>query len=266
MQIRFRPLLLATGALLLSAHHASAQFIELLLEAPVTIQASFTTTTTTTTSAERKITASTPPTRLLQEQIIDDLRAAGIITDSVSAGWTLVAVAPAPADLAFVDGAFTLYAVKGNSRVRVPLSKFRASNHYDDQAYGIAAKYSEKHLGQYVISSKGSVTAHAAYHYQPAFTVNGATFTVTDSLTDGFATIAYTAKDAADGYEVFFFAPSSIRATTRGSFVGTRQVGGGASADTTGLVTLTITAQTPKLVPATLYPDVDYFYNPVNRY
>jgi len=48
---------------------------------------------------------------------------------------------------------------------------------------------------------------------------------------------------------VFFYAISSIRATTRGSF--TANAG-------PGLITLTVSVGTPKLVPASLYPGIDY--------
>lgn len=265
MHLSLRPLLLATGALLLSAQHASAQFVELLLEAPVTLQGTITTTKTTMLSSTERKTVPTV-TRLLHAQILEELRSSGIINDTSTVGWSLVAVTPAFADLAFVDGSFALYAVKGNVRVRVPVSKFKASNNYDGNFYGAASKYTERHLGQYVLSSKGTVTAHAAYHYQPAFTADGATFTVNESLTDGFATIAYVAKDVADGFEVFFYAPSSVRATTRGSFFGTQQFGSSPATNVNGLMTLTVMASAPKLVPATLYPDVDYYYETVSRY
>jgi len=272
MNLRLRPLL-ALGALLFTAKTASAQFVELLTEAPVTFQVTLPTTATTTTATERKTTSTV--TRLTHAQVLEELRVAGIIPTPTITGWSLVAVRAAPADLYYIDGSFFLYAVNGTTRILVPESKFRASNVYiinpdtdleQSFDYGRAAKYSERNLGQYVLSSKGTVTVHSAYHYQPVFDVGTTRFTPSESLTDGFATIAYQSKDLSDGYEVFYFAPSSVRVTARGGFKGSSQVGTDLPLPATGLLSLTITVGAPKLVPATLYPDVDYFFNPVPRY
>ena len=268
MNLRLRPLL-ALGALLFTAKTASAQFVELLTEAPVTFQVTITTTAVTTTATERKTTSTV--TRLTHAQVLEELRASGVIPDSSITGWRLVAVRAAPADLYYVDGAFFLYAVNGNTRIQVPLSKFRASNYYTPSLiptprdYGRAQKYTERSLGAYVLSSKGTVTAHSAYHYQPVLNIGSNVLTVDECLTDGFATISYQSKDLSDGYEVFFFAPTSIRITTRGGFSGSTQVADG-SIQPTGLMTLTVAVGAPKLVPAAFYPEVDYFENPVSRY
>jgi hypothetical protein len=280
MNLSLRPLL-ALGTLLITAATASAQFVELLTEAPVTFQVTLTTTATTTTTTERKTTSTV--TRLTQAQVLEELRVAGIIPSASISGWSLVAVRAAPADLYYIDGSFFLYAVNGTTRILVPESKFKASNFYlkwvdddgdgeedDDEIktfdYGRVAKYSERHLGQYVLSSKGTVTVHSSYHYKPAFTVGTSLFTPDESLTDGFATIAYQAKDLSDGYEVFYFAPTSVRVTARGGFTGGVQIGAGPVLPTTGLISLTLAVGAPKFVPATFYPEVDYFYNPVSRY
>jgi hypothetical protein len=280
MNLRLRPLL-ALGALFFTAATASAQFIELLIESPVTFQVTLTTTATTTTATERKTTSTI--TRLTHAQVLEELRAAGIIPAPTITGWSLVAVRAAPADLYDIDGSFFLYAVNGATRILVPETKFKSSNFYlkwvdadgdgeEDEGelktfdYGRVAKYSERHLGQYVLSSKGTVTVHSTYNYQPAVTVGTSRFTLDETLTDGFATIAYQAKDLSDGYEVFYFAPTSVRVTARGGFAGSVQAGQGPVLPTTGLISLTLTVGAPKLVPATLYPEIDYFYNPVSRY
>jgi hypothetical protein len=234
-----RPVLLALGALLLSARPAAAQFIELLTEAPVTFQVTLTASSVTSTTTERTTTSTT--TRLAHVDVINELRAANIIPASPADGWMLVAVRPAPADLVFIDGAFHLYAVNGNQRIRVPSTKFFAD------ASNSVAKYRERHLGQYVLESSGTVTSHVTYDYAPTI----GSLAIGDGTTDGFATIQYRAKSQADGFEIFFCAISSLRATTRGSFIANSGQ---------GLMTINVTVGAAKLVPASNYPDVDYFY------
>jgi hypothetical protein len=255
-----RPVLLALGALLLSARPAAAQFIELLTEAPVTLQVSLTTTATTTTATERRTVTTT--TRLTQAQIIDELRANSPgFPASPSTGWILVAVRSAPADLVFIDGSFHLYAVNGNQRYRIPTSKLQSPDNYEGNFVGKAFKYKEKYLGQYIINSRGTATSHIMLDYRPSFTVGATRFNLVTCATDGFANITFQSRDAADGYEVFFYALNSLRATTRGSFTGTAQIGN-TSAPTEGLITITLNIGAPKLVNAALYPEVDYFpYN-----
>lgn len=238
MHSRFRLLLLALG-LLSSARHASAQFVELVTEAPVTFQITVTTTAVTETATERKTTATV--SRLGQADVINELRGAGIIPATPADGWTLVAVRVPPADLAFVDAGFRLYAVNGSTHVPVPESKFKG------RAYGSVAKYKERHSGQYVLDSAGTVTAHVAYDYLPSWTIGSTRYNVQSSTTDGFATIAYKAKDSSDGFESLFCAISSIRATTRGSFI---------APEGEGLVSITVSVGAARLVPASVYPDL----------
>ncbi len=211
-----------------------AQFEPLLTEANVVVQATLTTTTVNSAGTERRPAI----TRLTHEQIVSDL------VGGPAAGWTLVAVRAAPADLAFVDAAFHLYAIKGDQRVRVTASKFSS------QAFGAVAKYRERHLGQYVLDSSGTVTNHVAYDFRPTATVGSAPLTITGSSTDGFASIAFKSRDASDGFEVFFYAISSIRANTRGSF--TAETG-------SGLLTLNVSVAAPRLVLASKYPEIDYY-------
>jgi hypothetical protein len=262
MHLRLRPLLFATGALLFTTANAFAQFIELVTEAPVTLQVTLTTTTTTTTATAR---TTTPTVSKLGPNLVlaELLRATGQIpADSTDVtGWKLVAVNYAPADLAYVNGEFKLYLVKGDTRVLVPASKFSAS------AFGAVEKYKERHLGRYVLNSSGTVTNHVVYDYLPAFTVTptgnpvppAVRYTLTDSTTDGFASIAYATKNSSNGYEVSFYAISSLRATNRGSFQATTQVGEGPSSTGQGLITLTLDVGVAKLVPASLYPAVSTF-------
>lgn len=269
MKLSARSLTLLAGFSLAAALPARAQFIELLTEAPVNIQVTLTTTSTTETATERKTT--TVSTSFVQADIIEELRASGLITTPTTQGWTLVAVRAAPADLAYIDGAFFLYAVNGAQRVFVPSSKFKASNVRDGFEYGRVAKYTERYLGQYVLNSSGTATVHAAYHYQPVLTVpaKGSTpavrFDLGSVLTDGFGAATFQGKDLSDGHEAFFYAISSLRSSTRGSYVGTAQIGTDDPAPAMGLVSISVIVGTPKLVPASLYPEVDYFHNPVSR-
>ena len=240
MKSRLRPLLLPLVALLLGASSASAQFTALVTEASVTIQGALTTESTTVSGSTRTIATRTPVT---QVAFLEDLRASGIITGDL-AGWSLVAVSAAPLDLALVDGGFALYAVKGSTRQRVPESKFAASG------YRSTARYTERHQGQYVLSSRGTVTNHVRYDYAPRFSAGGASYVAAEGSSDGFATIQYVAKDFDTDYEVFFYAISSLRATALGSFVAPAGE---------GLYTLNISLGAARLVPASLYPDVNPF-------
>lgn len=251
MNLRLRPLLFATGALLVSGANAFAQFIELVTEAPVTLQATLTTTATTTTATERRTNATV--SKLTHAAVLEELRTAGFITGASTAGWKLVAVSYAPADLDYVNGEFKLYATNGNTRVLIPSSKFNSDS------YGAVEKYKERHLGRYVLSSAGTVTNHVAYDYLPSLLIGSTRYTLTDSTSDGFATIAYKTKDVADGFEVSFYAISSLRATNRGSFSANTQVGNGPVTTSQGLVTLNVTVGAAKLVPASLYPGVATF-------
>jgi hypothetical protein len=240
MKSRLRPLLLALGVIAFGCSSALAQFTALLTESPVTIQGSLTTETITVAGTTRTIATRTPVT---QVAFLEDLRSSGIITGDLT-GWTLVAVRAGAYDLTEVDGAFFLYAVKGSTRVAVPGAKFSAS------AYGATKRYTERHQGQYVLSSKGTVTNHVRYAYTPRFTVGGTTYVATEGSSDGFATIQYAAKDFDTDYEVFFYAISSLRVTTLGSFF---------SPSGEGLYSLTLSLGAARLVPASLYPEVNPF-------
>jgi len=223
---------------LLGARPASAQFIELLTEAPATFAITLTTTATSTTGAKRETTSST--LRISQADVIAELRSAGIIPSTPAEGWSLVAVRAAPADLAFVDGSFHLYAVNGNLRLPIPSGKFSA------QSFGAAAKYKERHLGHVVLSSSGTVTNHVSYSYLPK--IGGLTFS--SGSTDGFATIGFNAKDDDGDLEAFFYKISSLRAATRGSYLSDKGQ---------GLMTINLSLGAAKLVPASNYPGIDFY-------
>lgn len=238
---RLRPLLLALGAVLLSARPAAAQFIELLTEAPVTFQVTLTTNNVTTTATERKTTSTV--SRLAQADVINELRSAGIIPATPADGWTLVAVRAAPADLSFIDGTFHLYAVNGSQRIPVPSGKFYAGAAGE---LNTVAKYRERHLGQYVLSSAGTATSHVMYDYAPSI----GNLAITSGTTDGFASISFQTKSEADGFEILFYAISSLRASTRGSFI---------APNGQGLMSINVAVGPAKLVPASNYPEVDYF-------
>lgn len=257
MKLSARSLALLAGFSLVAALPARAQFVELVTEAPVTLQVTLTTTITTETATERKTV--TVPTRLTQADIITELHSAGIITTPTTQGWSLVAVRPAPADLFHIDGSFRIYAVNGNTRILVPDDKFESPNRFEGIPYGSVFRYTEKHLGQYVLSSKGTTTTHVAYNYRPTFIASNVRFSLLESTTDGFASINYQSKDAADGFEVFFYALSSLRGSTRGSFIAETQIGDGPLVPGQGLIAITVNVGAAKLVPASLYPEVNYF-------
>lgn len=248
MHQSLRPLLLATGAFFATALTASAQFIELLTEAPVTFQVSLTTQNLSETATSRSRTAAT--SRFGNADIINELRQANIIPAEPATGWTLVAVRDAAADLAFVDAAFALYAINGDQRIAVPQSKFASA------AYSSVERYTERHQGQYVLTSKGTVTNHVGYEYLPSFAAGGVTFTLDASRAEGFATVSYATKDLSAPYDIFFYSINSVRVTALGSFTGERQIGENPTEPTAGLISVTISVDPPKLVPASLYPDV----------
>lgn len=274
--MHLRPLALA-GALLFSAATASAQFVELLAEAPVTLSATLQTSTVTETETSRSSTLTT--TRLSQAQILEELRASGIIDSESIAGWSLVAVRAPDADLVQLSPTFRLYAINrtSNSRVPVPTDKFLSSS----VSYAAASKYTERHLGQYVINSRGTVTAYALYQYSPTFSAGGSTFTVesfdspenlprvvfnelllpvmpagfgsqSNFGASGFAKINYIARDLSDGHEVFTFAITSMSANTLGGF--NAAVEGNAAPN--GVMNLLVNLGASRLVLAELYPEV----------
>jgi hypothetical protein len=234
-----RPILLALGALLLGASPAAAQFQALLLEAPITLQVSLTSGTTTTSATERRTTVATA--RLTNDQIMQDL------VGGAPADWSLVAVRFVPPDLAYVDAAYSIYAVKGNQRIAIPQDKLAL------YAGGSVAKYRERHIGQYVLSSSGTVTNHVSFVYKPGFTIGGGT--ALSGFGDGFATINYASRDSLGDHEVFFYNINSTRATVRG---GLRL-----SNNKDALVNIIVNVGTPRLVLASTYPDVDPAEPPV---
>lgn len=267
-----------------------AQEMDLLTEAPVTFQVTFTTANTTSTGTpgnETKKTATTT-SRILQANVIQELFTSGIIP--TNSGWSLKAVRSAPADLAFVTAQFSLYAVNPaytgieGTRIPIPTSKFLAA------AYGSVEKYVEKHQGQYILSASGTVTNHVGYDYLPSFislppattatvgtdkvtTQLSTAFTLNTMHSEGFASISFALSDVTD---ILYYAIKSMNVTAIGDFTGnsvttttttTVPASGptvissstGPSVPSQGLVTLTLTVGAPILVDASLYPAVNPF-------
>jgi hypothetical protein len=156
------------------------------------------------------------------------------------AGWTLVAVRYVPVDRAHVHAAYSLYAVNGNQRLAIPTDKLSL------HAGGTVAKYRERHIGQYVLSSAGVVTNHVSFVYKPGFPIAGGT--ALGGFGDGFATINYASRDSFGGYEVFFCSINSARANLRG---GLRL-----NNNQDVLVNIVVSVGTPRLVLASTYPEV----------
>lgn len=249
-----RPLLLAFAAFFGAALSAHAQLVDVLTEAPVTIQATI--QSTVTTSTPTSISTALTTVRLTNLQVIQELIDANIITDTTAVGWSLVAVRNAPADLAFVDAGFYLYAIKsGVDPIAIPVNKFSSS------VYRSVAKYTEKHQGRYIYSSAGTVTNHVVYNYTPTFTSGtNNKYTLQDSESAGFASVKYVAKDFADAFELFFYGISSISVTTSGGYSGLLTQAPNQGVPNSGLFALTITVGASKLVLADKYgavsPDV----------
>jgi hypothetical protein len=241
-----------SAALLASSLGASAQFVDLLTEAPVTLQVTQQSSSVTTTATSRATTFAT--SKLTNALVLQELLAAGIIPDASITGWSLVAVRSAPSDLDFVDASFMLYAIKGTTRIAVPTGKFLAAGQ------STAAAYVEKNQGRYILSSKGTVTNHLVCQYNPTFTVGTNTYALDSSEINGIAKIKYATLDLTKDYEIFFYAISSVSAVITGGYTGTLTSNGGNPMTSTGLSTLTITVGAPKLVPATFYPGVDTFW------
>ena len=198
-----------------------------------------------TTAAGSSRTTSVTATRLTNAQVLDELRVAGIIPGPTISGWSLVAVRDAPSDLNYVDAGFYLYATNGTSRIAVPPAKFMAA------ANASVAAYVEKNQGRYVLTSKGTVTNHFTCQYNPTFAAGSTVYAIDTSENCGFAKVAFVTKNLSDNYEIFFYAISSVTVTANGGFTANS-----ATTPTSGLSSLTLTVGTPKLVPATNYPDV----------
>lgn len=255
MNYLLRPLILTISSFLIGSGAARAQFVELVTEAPVTLSAAITTATITSTATERKSVT----TKITQATFLEELRTANIITTPTITGWSLVAARSAPADVAFVSADFELYAVNPTypappgTRIAVPANKFKS------QSFSAVGKYTEKHQGQYVFSSKGIITKHIGYDWRPDFKVGTKSFSMQSSLAEGFATINYISKDFDGNYEIFFYAISSMKSTAIGSFTVAPPTPADSSAPTVGLVAITVNVGAARLVPRSSYPAAAFF-------
>jgi hypothetical protein len=300
--MKLRPrLALAAFALVLAPLAASAQEIELITEAPVTFQLTFGTSVTTTnglSGAARVDTTRSYNSVIGNAEILDSLKLDGLITDTTTANWRLVALRSAPSDVVYVNTEFLLYAIKVvnnvvTNRVLVPADKFSALTN----ALYSGQNYVEIHQGQNVISSRGTVTNYGVVSLTPRFTrkevppvITGPTggfrfasrtetaFVLDDLISTGFSTIAYASRTIEP---VFFCAIDSLRYTSRGDFRGqltntvtntrTSTVRGSVEespplsvvTDPTptpaqGLVSISLTVGASKLVDRALYPAVPF--------
>jgi hypothetical protein len=234
--------LLGLCGLLAALPAARAQFVALTSEAPVTLMLSTSTVEQVTTPTQR--TYKTTISRVTQAQLLNQLLADNVIPDGTVTGWSFVALRPLASELRDVSSGFLLYLAKGTQRVRVPNSFFQTNTNNS------TARYTEKHIGTYVLSSAGTVNNHLDFVFNADVTVGASTFVFDNSTLDGFAQTAYATKDVADVFNVFFYAIRSTKCTALGGFTGTKKPG---NTPTTGLLTLTLTVGPAKLVPATLY-------------
>ena len=250
IHLNYRPLLVALFALYGATVGANAQLVDVLTEAPVTIQVSIQSTVTKKTPTEVTITPTT--VRLTNLQVIEELIASKIIPDTTATGWSLVAVRNVPVDLFFVDAGFYLYAIKGSIVVPVPTTKFSA------RVGGSVEKFTEKTLGRYIYSSSGTVTNHVHYSYTPSFTSGASnTYTLSSSESSGFAKIQFSTVNNLGDFEVFLYRMSSISCVAHGGYSGLLTQLPNLPVASSGLFTVTLTVGAPKLVLATKYPAVD---------
>jgi hypothetical protein len=232
---------------------AHAQLVELLTEAELTVQATYTVPTLATTPTSRTYTTTT--LRLTQQQVIEDLQARSLIPATGGAtGWRLFAVQPPPADLTVVDNIFKIYAVSPTGvKFRLPATVFGAEN------FASVETYTERTIGQYIISSKGTVNSYLGLSYLPTLSLSTPSpvrIPVTASTSSGMTTINYELKDLADGHEVTFYAISRFSVAASGSYRFTTPP---APYTETGLMNLSLNTRAAKLVLASEYPD---FFNP----
>ncbi len=268
---------------------ARAQHIELLTEANITFEITFGTDSTVTAGADatRVDTTTSITSRLSQANILEALREAGIITDTSISGWSLKAVRSAPSNIYYVDSSYSLYAVKGDTRIRVPDDEFLSTALFSVESFV------EKHQGQNVISATGTTTNYAIVEYTPNFTrtlppvvttpaANTRVSTVVsdkyelESLTSrGLASIGFISKT---DMPVFYISIEKLRMTSLGDFTGNRTTTTtvttgpitprdaektteeftGTPVTSGGLVSVRITIDAAKLVPRSLYPEVSY--------
>jgi hypothetical protein len=250
--MKLKPALLGLIALV-AGTAAQAQLVELLTQAELTVQATYTVPSLDTTSTSR--TYSTTTLRLTQQQVIEDLQARELIpAANGSTGWRLFAVQPPAPDLSLVADIFKIYAVSpAGVKYRLPEQVFGADSFFSVE------NYTERSLGQYVISSKGTINTYYTFSYLP--TLNLATSSATRlpviaSSCSGMSTIDYVVKDEADGHEVLFYAVSRFTVSASGSYRFTSAPTPPPAPYTeTGLVNLVLTTKAARLVFASDYPD-----------
>lgn len=288
MNLTPRNIVLALG-LAFTALAARAQHIELLTEANITFEITFGTDSTITTGsgATRVDNTTSITSRLSQANILEALREDGHITDESITGWSLKAVRAAPSDIFYVDSSYSLYAVKGDTRVRIPDEEFLTT------ALFSVENYVERHQGQNVLSAEGTTTNYAVVEYTPNFTrtlppvvttpepntrvstVVSDKYVLSNFVSRGLATIGFVSKT---DMPIFYISIEKLRMTSLGDFTGERTtktiVSTGPitprNSPTTdvetstgpiisgGLVSVRITIDAAKLVPRSYYPEVSY--------
>lgn len=296
MHLKPRSLLAAFG-LFLAPFAASAQDIQLITEASVTFEVTFGTSLTTTNGKdgnERVDTTRGYLSTITNRDILESLHSAGIITNGVPSNWRLIAARSAPADVAYVDTDFLLYAIRVENdqvleRELVPSWIFDIFRSYS------VRNYVESYQGRNVLSSRGTVVNYAGVAFTPTFTrtqvapvtftaPGGArtvtsvatSFTLNDLLSSGFSSISYATR--AD--PVFYCGIDTVRFSSKGDFNGVlvdrttvRNFAPGSLTASnpddpptlsapyfgSGLVSMRITVGPAKLVPRSLYPDVPFY-------
>lgn len=289
MNLTPRNIVLALG-FAFTALAARAQHIELLTEANITFEITFGTDSTVTTGSDttRVDTTTSITSRLSQANILEALREAGYITTTTITGWSLKAVRPAPSDVFYVDSDYSLYAVNGDTRVRIPDDEFLATSLFSVE------NYVEKHQGQNILSATGTTTNYAIVQYTPNFTrtlppvvttpepnlrvstVVSDRYELESLISRGLSSVGFISKT---DMPIFYISIEKLRMTSLGDFTGTRTTTTTVStrpitprdAETTtlpptvsdevtsgGLVSVRITIDAAKLVPRSYYPEVSY--------
>jgi len=274
------------GALFLGAMiclSSRAQFAELLLESPLTLSATYTIYTESTALKGAVLTTTTTPriVKLTHAGVLADLQASGIIPPGSLRQWGLMAVRPTYALQSMVNGDFAIYAKNLTTGVkfRVPAEKFKIKVRntfaaqrerkvsteatelmpaviYTKYEYILdrfltvpeANKYLEVNQGFYVHSSKGFAKNLIQFGYLPIINIGGTRLMVNDIEGNGYTTISFQTATT----PVFYYDVKGQTGAIFGAFTATDSQ----NRVVTGEYSTVMRITAPKLVAATMYPDV----------
>lgn len=263
-------------AALLCAPFAHAQFVQLVAEAPATINMSFRCgQTATKTDTVKGITTETTSQRTValgNAQILSEMLRLGLLNDTNTAGWSLVAVRPTYATGGDRSAYFALYAkhTARNLRVEVPENLFYVQTSavvptvierklnsgvtYEEANWGFdfgrTSNYSEKNQGQYVHTSKGFDKSQVTYVYLGTITVGNEQVQVQQVTGSGYDTSSFATVD--DPY--FYYSVTGSTGSSSGTFKGRVRTAQGLTDEVrAGNLTVTVKVGKPTLVPVSAF-------------